>query len=172
MFSGTRRVYAGACCCVWGVPVSSGALCLGALGREGNVALCLESQMSLHASQRGSTLSLSTIEHTRLALQPVPASSRARLPVRTRRPPVLQRRPSVFSLMKAHISFASTVRFLLCILFGVGGRILWLNPRHTQKQPPSAAWFASRVAGFGKWQQWLKGSRPWFVVVCLGGPGS
>lgn len=82
------------------------------------MALCLESQMGLHASQRGSILSLSTIEHTRLALQPAPPSSRAQLPVRTRRPPVLQRRPSVFSPMTAHISFTSTVRFLLRILFG------------------------------------------------------
>lgn len=161
MLSGARWVYADACCCGWRVPVSSGTLCLGALGREGNVALCLESQMGLHASQRVSTLCLCTIQHTRLALQPTPfpPSSRARWPVRTRCRPVLQRRPSVFSPMAAHISFASTVRFLLHILFCVGGSILWLNARHTQKQPLYTAWFASRAAVFGQWQQWLKGSR-------------
>lgn len=123
------------------------------------MALCLESRMGLHASQCVSTLSLSTIQHTRLALQPAPPSSRARLPVRTRSPPVLQQSPSVFSPMTAHISFASTVRFLLHILFCVGGSILWLNARHTQKQSLYAAWFASRVAVFGQWQQWLKGSQ-------------
>lgn len=88
-----------------------------------------------------------------------PPSSRARLPVRTRSLPVLQQSPSVFSPMTAHISFASTVRFLLHILFRVGGSILWLNARHTQKQSLYAAWFASRVAVFGQWQQWLKGSQ-------------
>lgn len=119
------------------------------------MALCLESRMGLHASQRMSTLSLSTIQRTH---QPAP-SSRARLPVWTRRFPVLLRRPSVFSLMMAHISFVSTVHFLLHILFRVGGSILWLNARHTQKQSLYAAWFASRVA-VGQWQQWLKDSQP------------
>ncbi|KAM7379370.1 hypothetical protein PAMP_004928 [Pampus punctatissimus] len=33
------------------VPESSGMLCFGALGGKGNVALCLESEMGLHASQ-------------------------------------------------------------------------------------------------------------------------
>lgn len=93
------------------------------------------------------------------SLPPPPPSSRARLPVWTRRFPVLLRRPSVFSLMMAHISFVSTVHFLLHILFRVGGSILWLNARHTQKQLLYAAGFASRVA-VGQWQQWLKDSQP------------
>lgn len=68
---------------------SSCKLCSGALGGEGNVALCLESQMGLRASQHASSPSPKHDPPPARLPCPPPVS---RWPVRTTRPPGLQQR--------------------------------------------------------------------------------